>query len=90
MCPTKKPGVKAPGITFATGGYWWLRTDVIRQLDWPDERLSHNGGDTLLGEAIRQQGWPFHKNNYGVKVNAAPRRGLHEAPAGSSNPNERR
>lgn len=90
MCPTKKAGVSAPGVTFATGSYWWLKTDVIRQLDWPDERLSHNGGDTLLGEAIRQQGWPFHKYSFGVKVNAAPRRGLHEAPAGCINPKERR
>lgn len=90
QCPTKKAGVTAPGITFTTGGYWWLKTDAIRQLDWPDERLSHNGGDTLLGEAIRQQGWPFHKFHQGVTVNAAARRGIHEAPAGCTNPKERR
>lgn len=90
MCPTKKLGVKKPGISFAQGGYWWLKADVIRLLDWPDERLNHNGGDTLLGEAIRQQGLPFHKFHYGVQVNAAPRRGLHESPAGCTNPKARR
>lgn len=84
MCPTRSPRVKKPGITFAQGAYWWLRTDVMKQLDWPDPRLNHNGGDTLLGEAVRQQGLPFHKFHYGVKLNDSRRRGFHEKPAGSS------
>lgn len=75
---------RVPGVTFAQGSYWWLRGDVLRNLDWPDVRLSHNGGDTLLGEAIRQAGLPFHKYCYGVKLNDAPRRGLRERPAGST------
>ena len=71
-----------PGLMFATGAYWWLRTDVVQQLNWPDERLVHNGGDTLLGEAIRQNGLPFHNFSYGVKVNDARRRGRSDKPAG--------
>lgn len=81
---------KVPGINFITGGYHWLRTDVLKQLDWPDKRLVHNGGDTLLAEAIRQQGLPIHHFNYGVKVNDAKRRGRSDAPAGCTNPSERR
>lgn len=84
MCPTKKPGVRKPGITFAQGSYWWLRRDVRDAINWPDPRILHNGGDTMLGEAIRQQGLPFHKYHYGVKLNSAPRRGLSEIPAGST------
>jgi len=73
-----------PGVWFATGGYWWLRSDVQSQLAWPDVRLGHNGGDTLLGEAIRQNGLPFHRFCYGVKVNDyATRRGYSEVPAGA-------
>ena len=83
LLPTKKRGVTKPGIWFMTGGYVWLRTDVMRGLDWPDVRLNHNGGDTLLGEAIRQQGLPRHHFDYGVAVNKAKRRGLSERPAGS-------
>ena len=74
---------KRPGVWFATGSYWWLRTDVLRLLDWPDERLGRNGGDTALGEAVRQQGLPFHHFDYGVKVNDSKRRGVSERPAGS-------
>lgn len=71
-------------IEFAQGSYWWLRRDVQKELDWPDPRLEHNGGDTLLGEAIRQQGLPFHKFWKGIKPNDSPRRGFHQRPAGST------
>jgi hypothetical protein len=74
-----------PRVTFAQGGLWWLRSDVRKMLDWPDARLSHNGGDTLLGEAIRQQSLPFHKvhkSKHGFRTNDAERRGLSEKPAG--------
>jgi len=83
MCPTRSPEVTKPGITFANGAYVWLRTDVLRRIKWPDQRLVHNGGDTLLGEAIRQQGLPFHPFKYGVKGNDAKRRGRSDKPAGS-------
>ena len=83
MCPTRRRDIKKPGISFAQGAYWWLRTDVMKQIDWPDPRLNHNGGDTLLGEAIRQQGLPFTNYDYGVAINKARRRGFHEKPAGS-------
>jgi GT2 family glycosyltransferase len=90
MLPTRQKGVKKPGVWFMTGGYVWLRTDVMKSLDWPDQRLNHNGGDTLLGEAIRQQGLPRHHFDYGVMVNKAKRRGLSEAPAGATNKRLRR
>ena len=72
---------------FPSGGYWWLRRDVRDLLDWPDPRLSHNGGDTLLAEAVRQQGLPFHAFAGKVKtqiLGAGPsgRRGINERPAG--------
>lgn len=78
-----------PVINFPIGGYWWLRRDVREMIDWPDNRLSHNGGDTLLAEAVRQQGLPFHKFAEKVKVQilgAGPegRRGIKERPAGMS------
>lgn len=84
MCPTRTPGVKRPGITFAQGSFWALRTDLLRELKWPDPRLSHNGGDTLLGEAVRQSGHAMHQFHYGVKLNDAKRRGISDKPAGST------
>jgi hypothetical protein len=72
-----------PVVWFAQGAYWWLRTDVLRAIDWPDPRLSHNGGDSLLGEAVRQQGFTLTPCAYGVRVNDSPRRGIWERPAGA-------
>lgn len=83
MLPTRA-GPPKPGIRFATGSYLWLRTDTMRLLNWPDQRLNHNGGDTLLGEAVRQHGVPRRHCAYGVLVNKAKRRGFSEKPAGSS------
>jgi hypothetical protein len=79
-----------PAITFAQGSFFVLRTDVLRQLDWPDPRLQHNGGDAMLACAVQQQGLPFHKYYYGIKPNAAPRRGLNQVPAGCTDQNARR
>lgn len=74
-----------PGVGFCQGAYWWLHSDLIRQLDWPDARLNHNGGDTMLGEAVRQQGLKIHPYYYGVCINDGERRGYREAPAGCTN-----
>jgi len=81
--PPKMRGTR-PIVEFAQGSYWWLRRDVQELLDWPDPRLEHNGGDTLLGEAVRQQGLPFHKFWKGIRPNGAKRRGFHQRPAGST------
>ena len=75
-----------PGIAFHTGGFVMVRTKVLKKLDWPDHELLHNGGDTLLSEAIRQNDWhitDFPTKDYGIHVNSAKRRGYSEAPAGS-------
>jgi len=70
-------------IEFAIGGYWWLRKSTQQLIDWPDPRLRHCGGDTLLAEAVRQQDLPFTNFAYGIKVQQkVSRRGLTEKPAG--------
>lgn len=74
---------KRPGIVFASGSYWWLRTDMLVKIDWPDPRLNHNGGDCLLGEAVRQNDGELFCYSYGVHPNDSIRRGLSEPPAGS-------
>lgn len=81
--PAQKIGRRQdPGVKFAQGGCWWLRTDVQQLLDWPDSRLVHNGGDTLLAEAVRQQNLLFHTFKHGFKSNDHPRRGLNTKPLG--------
>ena len=76
---------------FATGGWWCIKTDVIKRYDWPHKLLKHRGGDVLLGELIFQQNLNLVRYKEGVAINAdadgkesaSKRRGYDEAPAGS-------
>jgi len=82
----------APGkVSFIQGSWWLIQTAVLHKLDYPWLNLSHNGGDSMLGEACRHAG--IKLINYtagGVAVNAdaagaesaAPRRGVSEPQIG--------
>lgn len=75
-----------PGVHFNTGGFVAVHTDLLLDLDWPDRALLHNGGDVLLGEAVRQKGREriaFPTKHCGVMVNNASRRGYSERPVGA-------
>jgi hypothetical protein len=45
-----------PVFHFFQGGWWLLRQSVICRYNWPFEELVHRGGDSTLGELMRQQG----------------------------------
>ena len=60
-----------------------MKTEARGLINWPDPRLRHCGGDTLLAEALRQHGFRLNKFNYGVATQQREkRRGLTEKPAG--------
>jgi len=59
-----------PKPKFATGGWWCVRTDLLRKHDWPIPQLKHSGGDVALGVLIEQQGYRLKHFNKGVAINA--------------------
>jgi tetratricopeptide (TPR) repeat protein len=77
------------GIDFMTGGFMAVRSERLRQANFPDisfswsgHTLKQYGGDTLLGEIARQLGWTQAVHYAHVYVNVdlqgkhpAPRRG---------------
>jgi GT2 family glycosyltransferase len=67
-------GNEAAMFSFVTGGFWAIRTSVLREFNWPDPRLVHTTGDFLLGEAMRQNNLTIGSFDYGLKINDAPRR----------------
>lgn len=77
-------------VTFITGGWWTIRTDVLLEHDWPSPDLDHRGGDVMLGQLCRQQGYALGTFREGVAINAnqrgeeskAPRRGFNSLPVG--------
>ena len=87
---TQQPVSPLHVVTFTTGGWWVARTEVLKSLNYPWPSLIHNGGDVMLGEALRQQGYTLKHFNQGVAVNAdekggeskAPRRGFSSKPIG--------
>lgn len=69
-CPWHR-GIPTGGkCDFATGGWWAIRSELLRTYDWPHRDLTHRGGDVLLGELCRQQKLRLGNYEYGLLVNA--------------------
>ena len=99
--PPPPPGGGKYGMTpcfqFAAGGWWVLRRGVAWRFDYPFRGLRHCGGDTALGELIRQRRLPTRHFTGGVAINAdadgrafaSARRGYREPDAGTDfDPNQ--
>jgi hypothetical protein len=71
---------------FCVGGWWCANMELLRAVNYPWPELTHNGGDTMLGECAYQQNWRVGNFRDGVVINAnlqgkeaaAPRRGFSE------------
>lgn len=78
---TGKPLKDKPA--FATGGWWVIKTDVIKKFNWPIAELKHCGGDVALGVLLDQNNLKLKSFKHGVAINAdgngkesaSPRRG---------------
>lgn len=86
------PDIKEPPnkMTFCQGAWWLARTKMFQVLNWPAPELKHCGGDSLLGEAMRHQGFVMKSYDAGVRINAdengehskSQRRGYSSLPLG--------
>lgn len=65
----------SPVISFVAGGFWLGKTKAMIELDWPDSRLQHKYGDTMLGAAIHQNGMRMSQFATGIEINSSPTRG---------------
>ena len=70
---TGKPVEKGHRALFATGGWWCIWKEILWRHNWPIPELDHRGGDMMLGELCRQQGYRLRKFNDGVAINADAR-----------------
>ncbi len=61
---------KAHKYVFCTGGWWVAQFDFLKKWNYPFPELRHNGGDTLLGELVRQQSKHLFQYRAGVAINA--------------------
>lgn len=89
---TGKPVAERHVVKFATGGWWTIRTEVLRRWSWPEQDIRHRGGDVMLGELCRQQELRLVQFTKHVAINAddsgvcssSKRRGYDEDPVGVS------
>lgn len=65
--PVISAGDKPP---FITGGWWTIRTELLKRYNWPIPELNHNGGDQLLSVLLAQQGHRLKQFRDGVWINA--------------------
>jgi hypothetical protein len=56
-------------ISYALGGWWAIRTSVLKDYNWPPEELTQKNGDVLLGELFAQQKLSLTHFRDGVKIN---------------------
>ena len=74
-----------PVFVFHLGAFHALSRRARVAMDWPDPLLKHRGGDTMLGEAVRQHGFTreqFPFREFPIRVNGPRRRGHDETPLG--------
>lgn len=57
-------------LRFLTGGWWTIRTNVLRKYDWPPPEIKHNGGDYMLGLLMAQQKLTMKHFDKGYRVNS--------------------
>lgn len=70
-------------VFFPVGGWWVMRTSVIRELDIPDPMLQNNGGDICIGEMLHQNGYAIAQVTDIVRISTHPRRGASQPHFGS-------
>jgi ADP-heptose:LPS heptosyltransferase len=74
-------------IPFVSGSFWALHVPTMRELDVPDSRLSHNGGDYMIGAMVHQGGHgivDFSGRKEHVCWSKYRRRGLSEPHPGAT------
>ena len=87
-CSWFKENLYSNKSTFATGGWWTIKSSILNKFDWPHPLLKHRGGDVLMGDLLKHQSFNLFKFNEGVAINAdengkesaSKRRGFDESP----------
>lgn len=85
-----KPVTYRQRVSFITGGWFTIRTEILEKHDWPPKNFEHNGGDVMLGELCRQHDYKIGRFTDYLRINAncfgrlssAKRRGFSQDPIG--------
>jgi len=56
-------------LPYVIGGWWAIKTELLRRFDFPPPDFQQKHGDRILGAAFKHQNIPFCHFREGVKVN---------------------
>jgi hypothetical protein len=59
-----------PYLSYALGGWWAIKTEILQKWNWPPADLQQKNGDRLLGTLFEQQALKLCHFRGGVCVNA--------------------
>lgn len=70
-----KPVEAGHRVRFCQGAWWVIPSALLLKHDWPVPELERKGGDVMLGELCRQQGYVLRDvrgfgDGFGVRINA--------------------
>ena len=57
-------------LSYATGGWWAVKTEILRRFDWPHSTLQQKGGDVILGALFKHQNLSICHFRGGLQVSA--------------------
>lgn len=57
-------------LPYVIGGWWAIKTELLRQFDFPSPDFQQKNGDRVLGAAFKHQKIPFCHFRFGVRINA--------------------
>lgn len=57
-------------LSYPIGGWWAIRTEFLRHLNWPSPDFQQKGGDVILGAAFKHRNIPFCHFRRGVRISA--------------------
>jgi hypothetical protein len=57
-------------VRFITGGWWTIKTKILKDHDWPPPDMLHNGGDVALGVLCEQHGYKLGRFEMSLGINA--------------------
>lgn len=68
--PWFNSGVDNTYLSYPTGGWWAIKTELLYRFDWPSAEFKQKNGDLLLGVMAKHQGLSLCHYRGGIAVNA--------------------
>lgn len=67
--PWFNPACDKTYLSYVVGGWWTIKTDLLRRFDWPSPDLQQKNGEIVLSAMFKHQNLSLCHFREGVKVN---------------------